>query len=95
MPAKTMLHVLADRNGRIIGAALVDGESELTDGVRVQVMPLKGQRLAKTQLTSELGKLESAEDFRRLSTEFHLPRGGTELARKRAGAPRKKRRRAS
>jgi hypothetical protein len=58
-------------------------------------MALKGQRLAKTQLTSELGKLESAEDFRRLSTEFHLPRGRTELARKRAGAPRKKRRRAS
>jgi hypothetical protein len=49
----------------------------------------------KTELTPELGKLESAEDFQRLSTEFHLPRGRAELARKRAPAPRKKRRRAS
>ena len=95
MPAKQMLHVLTDRAGRIIGATLVDGESELTDGVRTQVVPLEGQRLVKTKLTPELGKLESAEDFRRLSTEFHLPRGRTELARKRAGTPRKKRRRAS
>ena len=94
MPAKQMLHVLVDRTGKIIGAALV-GESEPTDGVRVQVIPLEGQRLVKTTLTPELGKLESAEDFRRLSTEFHLPRGRAELARKRAGAPRKKRRRAS
>jgi hypothetical protein len=94
MPAKQMLHVLADRTGKIIGAALV-GESEQTDGVRVQVIPLDGQRLVKTKLTPELGTLESAEDFRRLSTEFHLPRGREELARKRAGAPRKKRRRAS
>jgi hypothetical protein len=93
MPAKQMLHVLTDRTGRIIGASLVDGESELTDGVRTQVTPLEGQRLVKTKLTPELGKLESAEDFQRLSTEFHLPRGRTELARKRAGAPRKKKRR--
>ena len=95
MPAKQMLHVLADRTGKIIGAALVDGESEQTDGVRIQVIPLEGQRLVKTKLTPELDKLESAEDFRRLSTEFHLPRGRAELARKRAGAPRRKRRRAS
>jgi hypothetical protein len=58
-----MLHVLADRTGKIIGAALV-GESEQTEGVRVQVIPLDGQRLVKTKLTPELGKLESAEDFR-------------------------------
>ena len=95
MPTKQILHVLANRAGKIIGAAILDDESEKTDGVRVTVIPSEGQRLVKVSLTAELGKLESAQDFERLSAEFHLPRGRAELSRKRARVSRKKRRRAS
>ncbi len=94
MPAKKMLHVITDRTGQIVGAALFD-ESEQTRGVSARLVPLKGQRLVKIKLTSELGKLEAADDFRRLISEFHVPRASESLVRKRAKATAKKRRRAS
>jgi hypothetical protein len=96
MAAKQMLHVLANRTGKIIGLALVGDDSDHPDSVRTQVMPMEGQRLVKARMAPEHGKLESAEDFLRLSKEFHVPRGRTELVRKRpAPAPNKKRRRAA
>lgn len=96
MPAKKTLHVLADSKGKIIGAAFLD-ESASTGSAHAQVVPLAGQRLVKVSLTTQLGRLESPDDFRRITSEFHLPRGRTELSRKRtkASAFGKKRRRAS
>ena len=91
MRPKQTLHVLADRRGRIIGAAFLGVEQ--TGDVQMQISLRKGQALVKVDDAGELGRLESVEDFRRLSSEFHLPRGASELVRKRARVTRKKKRR--
>jgi hypothetical protein len=91
MRSKQALHVLADRRGRIIGAAFLGVEQ--TGDVQMQIIPRDGQALVEVDVTTGVGKLESAEDFRRLSGEFHLPRGSSELVRKRARVTRKAKRR--
>jgi hypothetical protein len=80
------LHVLADRSGEIVFAAIVDNDRKHPDEIRVVVSPMEGQSLVVVPVTDAIGKLEHTEDFRRLRTEFHVPPGARELAPKRRAA---------
>ena len=95
MKSNQTLHVLTNKDGKIVGAALLDSASEQSTKVRVQISPGKGQTLHQVAMTPELGQIESAEDFRRLRAEFHVPRGRTELVHRGIQKVRKKQGRAS
>ena len=90
-----ILHVLADKKGTIIGAGFLESERTQATEVQARIVPLKDQVVLEVSMTEEMGKLEGPEDFRRLSTEFYLPRGKKELARKRSRASRVRRRKTS
>lgn len=88
------IHVLTNKKGAILGAGILtpaqdrDGKS-----VHIQIAPLKGQILSEVPLPTEMQQLEGVEAFRRLKSDFHLPRGKKELVRKpgRSGAKRRPR----
>jgi hypothetical protein len=77
------LHVITDRNGNIIAAAIAAASSTHASEVQTQITPLEGQSLVVVSTTSEFETLETHEDFRRLTAEFHVPPGKQELVRKR------------
>jgi hypothetical protein len=81
------LHVLADAKGDIIAVALVQSETTQANEVQSQITPLEGQPLVIVSNLSELGALETAEDFRRLIGDFHVPHGRQELMRRQGRAP--------
>jgi hypothetical protein len=89
--SEQMLHVIADATGRIIAASVVEPESaHETDAhdrtARVRFSPLKGQTLVVMRMPCELHGLREESDFQRLVTEFHVPHGAKEIARKPDGA---------
>ena len=77
------LHVITDRDGNIIAAAVAAASSTPASEVQAQLAPLEGQSLAVVSTTSEFESLDTREDFRRLTTEFHVPPGKQKLVRKR------------
>ncbi len=76
------LHVITDRNGHIVAAAIAAAGSTHVAGVQTQITPLEGQSLIVVPSTTEFESLETHEDFRRLTNEFHVPPGKQELVRK-------------
>ena len=95
MQPDRVLHVLVDSKGAIIGAGFLESERAQPGEVQAQIVPLKNQVVLEVPVTEALGKLEGPEDFHRLSTEFYLPRGKKELARKRSRASGARRRKTS
>jgi hypothetical protein len=87
MSGSQNLHILADANGDIIAAALVQSETTHANEVQSQITPLEGQSLVIVSNLSDLGALETAEDFRRLISNFHVPHGRQELTRRQGRAP--------
>ena len=74
-PEQTV-HIVTDRNGRIIGAMRTPPPDSQ---VRVRVEPLDGQRCIEVGLPPEVRSLQTAQDFQKLVERFHLPRGHTAL----------------
>ena len=86
------LQVLTNEKGRIIGAGFVGtGTTDATE-VQLRIAPLKGQSLLEVPIPKELKKLETEEDFRRFTAEFHVVRGKKTLTLKHTGKGRKKER---
>ena len=79
MKSSRMLHVLTDRNGKILGAGFLDSASRKEGEVQIQITPLKGQFVGEVPVPQELAKLDTTESFQRLITGFRLPRGKKEL----------------
>jgi hypothetical protein len=73
---KQTVHIVTDRNGRIIGAMRPPSPDSQ---VQVRVEPLDGQRCVEVRLPPEVPSLQTAEDFQKLVERFHVPRGRTAL----------------
>ncbi len=83
MPAKPTIHVLTDKKGAIVGGGILTSAKDREGkGVHVRIVPMKGQTLSEVPLPPELQRLESADVFRRLHSDFLLPRGKKELVQK-------------
>ena len=76
------LHVVADRGGNIVAAGYMRSGRSGAHEVRVRLMPLEGQLLVQVPSTHEIGMLRTAEDFRRLVRDFHVPSGQNEVLRR-------------
>lgn len=76
MKPEETLHIIADRNGRIIGAMRPQAPDSQ---VQIRVHPLDGHRCLEVRLPPEVPSLQTAEDFRNLVERFHLPRGRAAL----------------
>lgn len=85
MKSKRTIHVLTDKKGAIVGGGiLTSGKDQKGKPVHVQITPMKGQALTEVAMPAEIARLEGADFFRRLQSDFHLPRGKKELVRKAA-----------
>lgn len=73
------IHILADSDGDIISAAILDDEASFDPQAQVRLSALEGQRLAKVTLPEEVEELRSIEDFQRLSEGFCLAAGEPRL----------------
>ena len=83
MKAKRTIHVLTDKKGAILGGGiLTSAKDRKGKAVHIQIAPMKGQNLSEVSMPPEIHRLEGAEVFRRLQSDFHLPRGKKELLRK-------------
>ena len=83
MKAKRTIHVLTDKKGTIVGGGiLTPGKDRKGKAVHIQISPMKGQSLAEVAMPAEIERLKGVEFFRRLQSDFHLPRGKNELVRK-------------
>jgi hypothetical protein len=81
--AKGTIHVLTDKKGTIVGGGiLTPAKDHKGKPVYIQITPMKGQSVTEVGMPAEIGKLEGAEFFRRLQSDYHLPRGKKELVRK-------------
>lgn len=75
--------MLTDKKGTILGGGILTSAQD-RDGkaVHIQIAPMKGQTLSEVPVPAEIQRLEGAEVFRRLKSDFHLSRGKKELVRK-------------
>ena len=79
MNTEQTVHILTDRNGRIVGAIR---STPSPSQVQLRVEPLDGQRSIEVRLPREVRSLQTAEDFQRLVDGFHVPRGKTALVQR-------------
>jgi hypothetical protein len=88
MKPNQLVEVIADRKGTIVGVSRL-AEDPTQHEVQTRPIPLPGQVVVEVRLPLEFGALETVEDFRRLVTEFDLPRGAKALRRKRVAKGKK------
>ena len=83
MKESRMIQVLTDKKGKILGGGILNSAQDREGKpVHVQISPVKGRTLSQVPMPSEVQALEGAEMFRKLQSDFHLPRGKKELVRK-------------
>jgi hypothetical protein len=81
MPTSRQLAILADPNGRVVAAHLIDEQTRQGHtGIRGGMLPLQGQTLHEVDVPTELADAEPKEVLRRIHGGYHIKAGA--LARK-------------